>query len=165
MAEETTQNATPEVAKELVQHEFWVSGILNGQFVECDGPYYTTKDIPKDNYPYTTTQPNPNFTHQKYDYINHKWVDTSADALLHEVESMKTDMNDFKETATTLKQGFANQSKAQEAKDKETGKTMNLLSLIIKQVGTMSDKIDSISAKLNEKSASASTDTKEEGAN
>lgn len=150
---------------ELNETTFWISGIINGEYRECDGPYTTTKDMTDKGYPYVLKTPNPNFTHQKYDYINHKWVDTSADALLHEVESMKTDMNDFKETATTLKQGFANQSKAQEAKDKETGKTMNLLSLIIKQVGTMSDKIDSVSAKLNEKSASASTDTKEEGAN
>lgn len=32
----------------------------------------------------TTIKSDPNFTSPKYDYINHKWVDTSADALLHE---------------------------------------------------------------------------------
>lgn len=96
MAEETTQNATPEVAKELVQHEFWVSGMLNGQFVECDGPYYTTKDIPKDNYPYTTTQPDPNFTHQKYDYIAHEWVGTSSEALLHTLKDVQNAVTELK---------------------------------------------------------------------
>ena len=113
MAEETTQNATPEVAKELVQHEFWVSGMLNGQFVECDGPYYTTKDIPKDNYPYTTTQPDPNFTSQKYDYINHKWVDTSSEALLHTVE-------DVQKAVTELKSSNQSNDKLDEKLDKLT---------------------------------------------
>ena len=149
---ETTQPAQP-VAKELIQNEFWVSGMLNGTFYECDGPYYTTKDVPAENYPYTTIKPDPNFTSQKYDYINHKWVDTSADALLHEMESIRTDINSFQQTATTLQQGFASQSQAQEAKDEETEKTMNLLSMVVKQVGAISGKIDGISTKLNDTSA------------
>lgn len=149
---ETTQSAQP-VAKELIQNEFWVSGMLNGTFYECDGPYYTTKDVPAENYPYTTIKPDPNFTSQKYDYINHKWVDTSADALLHEMESIRTDINSFQQTATTLQQGFASQSQAQEAKDEEAEKTTNLLSMVVKQVGAISEKIDGVSTKLNENSA------------
>lgn len=160
MTEETTQTATDQpAAKELTQHEFWVSGMLNGTFYECDGPYYTTKDVPAENYPYTTIKPNPNFTSQKYDYISHKWVDTSADALLHEIESIKTNINGFQQTATTLQQGLASQSQAQGAKDKEAEKTMSLLSLVVKQVGTLSDKIDGMSTKLNENSATAQTAT------
>ena len=149
---ETTQPAQP-VAKELIQNEFWVSGMLNGTFYECDGPYYTTKDVPAENYPYTTIKPDPNFTSQKYDYINHKWVDTSADALLHEMESIRTAANGFQQTATTLQQGFVSQSQAQEAKDEEAEKNMNLLSMVVKQMGAISEKIDGISTKLNDTSA------------
>ena len=153
MTEETNQTTTDQpVAKELTQNEFWVSGMLNGTFYECDGPYYTTKDVPAENYPYTTIKPDPNFTSQKYDYINHKWVDTSADALRHEMESIRAAINGFRQTATTLQQGFASQSQAQEAKDKETEKTMSLLSMVVKQVGAISTKIDGISTKLNENS-------------
>lgn len=154
MTEETNQTTTDQsVAKELTQHEFWISGMLNGTFYECDGPYYTTKEIPAENYPFTTIKPDPNFTSQKYDYINHKWVDTSADALLHEMESIRTDINGLQQTATTLSQGFASQSQAREAKDKEAEKAMTLLSMVVKQVGAISGKIDGISTKLNEKSA------------
>lgn len=155
---QTNQTATDQpAAKELTQNEFWVSGMLNGTFYECDGPYYTTKDVPTENYPYTAIKPNPNFTSQKYDYANHKWVDTSADALLHEMESIKTNINDFQQTATTLQQGLASQSQAQKAKNEETEKTMSLLNMVIKQVGTISDKIDGMSTKLNENSATAQT--------
>ena len=149
---QSTQPAQP-VAKELIQNEFWVSGMLNGTFYECDGPYYTTKDVPTENYPYTTIKPDPDFTSQKYDYINHKWVDTSADALRHEMESIRTAIKGFQQTATTLQQGFASQSQAQEDKDEETEKTKNLLSMVVKQVGAISDKIDGTSTKLNENSA------------
>lgn len=155
---QTNQTATDQpAAKELTQNEFWVSGMLNGTFYECDGPYYTTKDVPAENYPYTTIKPNPNFTSQKYDYINHKWVDTSADALLHELESIKTNIKGFQQTATTLQQGLANQSQAQEAKDEETEKARSLLNMVVKQEGTISDKIDDLSTKLNENSATTQT--------
>ena len=166
MTEETNQTTTDQpVAKELTQHEFWVSGMLNGTFYECDGPYYTTKEIPTENYPFTTIKPDPNFTSQKYDYINHKWVDTSADALLHEMESIRTDIDGLQQTATTLSQGFASQSQAQEAKDKETEKAMTLLRMVVKQVGALSGKINGISTKLNEKSATAPAATATQTAN
>lgn len=156
----TSTTATDQpAAKELTQKEFWVSGMLNGTFYECDGPYYTTKDIPAENYPYTTIKPDPNFTSQKYDYLKHKWVDTSADALLHEMESIKTNIKGFQQTAATLQQGLASQSQAQEAKDKETGKAMSLLSMVIKQMGTVSDKIYGMSTKLNKNSSTAQTAT------
>lgn len=166
MTEETNQTTTDQsVAKELTQNEFWVSGMLNGTFYECDGPYYTTKEIPAENYPFTTIKPDPNFTSQKYDYINHKWVDTSADALLHEMESIRTDIDGLQQTATTLSQGFASQSQAREAKDKEAEKAMTLLSIVIKQVGAISGKIDGISTKLNEKSATTPAATATQTAN
>lgn len=166
MTEETNQTTTDQlVAKELTQNEFWVSGMLNGTFYECDGPYYTTKEIPAENYPFTTIKPDPNFTSQKYDYINHKWVDTSADALLHEMESIRTDIDGLQQTATTLSQGFASQSQAREAKDKEAEKAMTLLSMVIKQVGAISGKIDGISTKLNEKSATTPAATATQTAN
>lgn len=166
MTEETNQTTTDQsVAKELTQNEFWVSGMLNGTFYECDGPYYTTKEIPAENYPFTTIKPDPNFTSQKYDYITHKWVDTSADALLHEMESIRTDIDGLQQTATTLSQGFASQSQAREAKDKEAEKAMTLLSMVVKQVGAISDKIDGISTKLNEKSATTPAATATQTAN
>lgn len=114
----------------------------------------------------TTIKSDPNFTSQKYDYINHKWVDTSADALLHERESIRTDINGLQQTATTLSQGFTSQSQAQEAKDKEVEKAMTLFSMVVKQVGAISGKIDGISTKLNENSvatpAATATQTADE---
>lgn len=81
---------------ELNETTFWISGIINGEYRECDGPYTTTKDMTDKGYPYVLKTPNPNFTHQKYDYIAHKWVDTSSEALLHTVEDVQKAVTELK---------------------------------------------------------------------
>lgn len=81
---------------ELNETTFWISGIINGEYRECDGPYTTTKDMTDKGYPYVLKTPNPNFTHQKYDYIAHEWVDTSSEALLHTVEDVQNAVTQLK---------------------------------------------------------------------
>lgn len=81
---------------ELNETTFWISGIINGEYRECDGPYTTTKDMTDKGYPYVLKTPNPSFTHQKYDYIAHEWVDTSSEALLHTVEDVQNAVTELK---------------------------------------------------------------------
>lgn len=81
---------------ELNETTFWISGIINGEYRACDGPYTTTKDMTDKGYPYVLKTPNPNFTHQKYDYIAHEWVDTSSEALLHTVEDVQNAVAELK---------------------------------------------------------------------
>ena len=98
---------------ELSETTFWISGIINGEYRECDGPYTTTKDMTGKNYPYVLKAPNPNFTHQKYDYIAHEWVDTSSEALLHTVEYVQN-------AVTELKSSIQSNDKLDEKLDKLT---------------------------------------------
>ena len=98
---------------ELNETTFWISGIINGDYRECDGPYTTTKDMTGKGYPYVLKTPNPNFAHQKYDYIAHEWVDTSSEALLHTVE-------DVQKAVTELKSSNQSNDKLDEKLDKLT---------------------------------------------
>lgn len=84
---------------ELNETTFWISGIINGDYRECDGPYTTTKDMTGKGYPYVLKAPNPNFTHQKYDYTAHEWVDTSSEALLHTVEYVQKAVTELKSSS------------------------------------------------------------------
>lgn len=84
---------------ELTETTFWISGIINGEYRECDGPYTTTKNMTDKGYPYVLKTPNPNFTHQKYDYIAHEWVDTSSEALLHTVEYVQKAVTELKSSS------------------------------------------------------------------
>ena len=81
---------------ELNETTFWISGIINGDYRECDGPYTTTKDMTGKGYPYVLKTPNPNFAHQKYDYTAGEWVDTSSEALLHTVEAVQNAVTELK---------------------------------------------------------------------
>ena len=87
-------------------------------------------------YPYVLKTPNPNFTHQKYDYIAHEWVDTSSEALLHTVE-------DVQKTVTELKSNSQSNDKLNKKLDElttlvtmsnvQTGKLMQELQDLKKQ--------------------------------
>lgn len=113
---------------ELKETTFWISGIINGEYRECDGPYTTTRDMTDVGYPYVLKAPNPNFTHQKYDYTAHAWVDTSDDALLHTVEEVKT-------AVTELKQNDQTNSKSADVLDKKLDKLTTLVTMSNVQVG------------------------------
>lgn len=111
---------------ELNETTFWISGIINGEYRECDGPYTATKDMTDKGYPYVLKTPNPNFTHQKYDYIAHEWIDTSSEALLHTVE-------DVQKAVTELKSN----SQSNDELDKKLDKLTTLVTMSNVQTGKL----------------------------
>ena len=118
---------------ELSETTFWISGIINGEYRECDGPYTTTKDMTGKGYPYVLKTPNPNFAHQKYDYINHKWIDTSSEALLHTVE-------DVQKAVTELKSN----SQSNDKLDKKLDKLTTLVTMSNVQTGKLMQEVQDL---------------------
>ncbi|WP_410406231.1 hypothetical protein [Lactobacillus crispatus] len=135
---------------ELNENTFWISGIINGEYRECDGPYTTTKDMSDKGYPYVTKTPNPNFTHQKYDYTAHEWVDTSDDALLHTVE-------DVKEAVTELKSNSQSNTQSNDQLDKKLDKLTTLVIMSNVQVGEIRKELQAV--KTQNQSAAATQPT------
>lgn len=122
---------------ELNTTTFWISGIINGEYRECDGPYTTTKDMSDKGYPYVTKTPNPNFTHQRYDYTAHEWVDTSSEALLHTVE-------DVKEAVTELKSNSQSNTQSNDQLDKKLDKLTTLVIMSNVQVGEIRKELQAV---------------------
>ena len=118
---------------ELNENTFWISGIINGEYRECDGPYTTTKDMTDKGYPYVTKTPNPNFTHQRYDYTAHEWVDTSSEALLHTVE-------DVQKAVTELKSN----SQSNDELDKKLDKLTTLVTMSNVQTGKLMQEVQDL---------------------
>lgn len=118
---------------ELNETTFWISGIINGEYRECDGPYTTTKNMTDKGYPYVLKTPNPNFTHQKYDYIAHEWVDTSSEALLHTVE-------DVQNAVTELKSN----SQSNDELDKKLDKLTTLVTMSNVQTGKLMQEVQDL---------------------
>lgn len=133
---------------ELNENTFWISGIINGEYRECDGPYTTTKDMSNKGYPYVTKAPNPNFTHQKYDYMNQKWVDTSDEALLHAVE-------DVQQAVTELKSN----GQSNDELDQKLDKLVTLVTMSNVQVGKVIKKLETSQAQNQSVTATQSAAT------
>ena len=118
---------------ELNETTFWISGIINGDYRECDGPYTTTKDMTGKGYPYVLKTPNPNFAHQKYDYTAGEWVDTSSEALLHIVE-------DVQKAVTELKSN----SQSNDELDKKLDKLTTLVTMSNVQTGKLMQEVQDL---------------------
>lgn len=135
---------------ELNESTFWISGIINGEYRECDGPYTTTKDMSDKGYPYVTKTPNPNFTHQRYDYTAHEWVDTSSEALLHTVE-------DVQKAVTELKSNSQSNTQSNDQLDKKLDKLTTLVIMSNVQVGEIRKELQAV--KTQNQSAAATQPT------
>lgn len=122
---------------ELNETTFWISGIINGEYRECDGPYTTTKDMSDKGYPYVTKTPNSNFTHQKYDYTAHEWVDTSSEALLHTVE-------DIQNTVTELKSNSQSNTQSTDGLYKKLDKLTTLVTMSNVQTGKLMQEVQEV---------------------
>ena len=122
---------------ELSETTFWISGIINGEYRECDGPYTTTKDMTGKGYPYVLKTPNPNFAHQKYDYVAHEWVDTSSEALLHTVE-------DVQNAVTELKSNSQSNTQSNNELDKKLDKLTTLVTVSNVQAGKLMQEVQDL---------------------
>ena len=147
---------------ELSETTFWISGIINGDYRECDGPYTTTKDMTDKGYPYVLKTPNPNFTHQKYDYIAHEWVDTSSEALLHTVE-------DVQNAVTELKSNNQSNTQSSNELDEKLDKLTTLVTRSNAQTGKLMQEVQDLKKQAQPVAqpteAAQTTTTADEGGN
>lgn len=138
---QVTQPAEPakdDKPKEVKPVIFWISGMINGQQVDCDGPYSTMQDDPKLHiYPYTTVAPNPQFTYQKFDYMAQKWVDISAPTVEQTVGDLKQDVNSLKQTVATVQTNSQTNSQEFTASLKEVKQGQDQLGKSITQLTAM----------------------------
>lgn len=126
---------------ELNENTFWISGIINGEYRECDGPYTTTKDMSNKGYPYVTKTPNPNFTHQRYDYTAHEWVDTSSEALLHTVEDVQKAVTELKSNSQSNTQS---NTQSNDELDKKLDKLTTLVTMSNVQTGKLMQEVQDL---------------------
>ena len=147
---------------ELNETTFWISGIINGEYRECDGPYTTTKDMTGKNYPYVLKAPNPNFVHQKYDYVAHEWVDTSSEALLHTVEAVQ-------KAVTELKSSSQSNTQSSNELDEKLDKLTTLVTMSNVQTGKLMQEVQDLKKQaqpvVQPTEAAQTTTTADEGGN
>lgn len=169
MTEETT-NATenqttnteqkPKTLNDVLPGEgtnlVYVSGMLQGQQVDCEGPIEYTRKLTHPQWPFVPALPQYDPSKcktPKFDWSKGEWVDESEEArvkqlndLTEKVASITTDVGKIQEI-----QQVAAQEK--EASDKKDDQVFKLISAMNVQLGVINTKLNQVTSKDNGASA------------
>lgn len=134
----------------------YVSGMLQGQQVNCEGPIEYTRKLDHPQWPFIPALPQfdpSKCKTPKFDWGKGEWVDESEEArvkqlndLTEKVASITTDVGKIQET-----QQVAAQEK--EASDKKDDQVFKLISAMNVQLGIINTKLSQVTSKDNGASA------------
>lgn len=134
----------------------YVSGMLQGQQVDCEGPIEYTRKLTHPQWPFIPALPQYDPSKcktPKFDWGKGEWVDESEEAkvkqlndLTEKVASITTDVGKIQET-----QQVAAQEK--EASDKKDDQVFKLISAMNMQLGIINTKLSQVTSKDNGASA------------
>lgn len=134
----------------------YVSGMLQGVQVNCEGPIEYTRKLTHPQWPFVPALPQydpSNCKTPKFDWGKGKWVDASEEArvkqlndLTEKVASITTDVGKIQET-----QQVAAQEK--EASDKKDDQVFKLISAMNVQLGVINTKLNQVTSKNDNTSA------------
>ena len=134
----------------------YVSGMLQGQQVNCEGPIEYTRKLDHPQWPFIPALPQydpSKYKTPKFDWGKGEWVDESEEArvkqlndLTEKVASITTDVDKIQET-----QQVAAQEK--EASDKKDDQVFKLISAMNVQLGIINTKLNQVTSKDNGASA------------
>lgn len=138
----------------------YVSGMLQGQQVNCEGPIEYTRKLTHPQWPFVPALPQydpSNCKTPKFDWGKGEWKDESEEArvkqlndLTEKVASITTDVGKIKET-----QEAAAQEK--EASDKKDDQVFKLISAMNVQLGVINTKLSQVASKNDDTSAKPAT--------
>lgn len=128
----------------------YVSGMLQGQQVDCEGPIEYTRKLTHPQWPFVPALPQYDPSKcktPKFDWGKGEWVDESEEArvkqlndLTEKVASITTDMGKIQET-----QQVAAQEK--EASDKKDDQVFKLISAMNVKLGVINTKLNQVTSK------------------
>lgn len=128
----------------------YVSGMLQGQQVNCEGPIEYTRKLTHPQWPFVPALPQydpSNCKAPKFDWGKGEWVDESEEArvkqlndLTEKVASITSDVGKIQET-----QEAAAQEK--EASDKKDDQVFKLISAMNVQLGVINTKLNQVTSK------------------
>lgn len=102
MIEETANEnvtATTEPAKEITMKTYyWSNDNVPFRVIR------TTDDIKEDQYPIAVTAPDPSIKAPKYDWIEHKWIETSEESLGQRLTSVVEKLEDAQKSIDVLQE-------------------------------------------------------------
>lgn len=158
--DQTTNTEKPKTLGDILTGEgtnlVYVSGMLQGQQVDCEGPIEYTRKLTHPQWPFVPALPQYDPSKcktPKFDWGKGEWVDESEEArvkqlndLTKKVASITTDVGKIQET-----QQVAAQEK--EASDKKDDQVFKLISAMNVQLGVINTKLNQVTSKNDNTSA------------
>ena len=152
--DQTTNTEKPKTLGDILTGEgtnlVYVSGMLQGQQVDCEGPIEYTRKLTHPQWPFVPALPQYDPSKcktPKFDWGKGEWVDESEEArvkqlndLTEKVASITTDVGKIQET-----QQVAAQEK--EASDKKDDQVFKLISAMNVQLGIINTKLSQVTSK------------------
>lgn len=126
MAQQPTTETEP--AKEITMRTYyWSNDNVPFRVIR------TTDEITEDQYPIAVTAPDPNIKAPKYDWIEHKWIETSEESLGQRLTSVVEKLEDAQKSIDVLQEGH--QKTLQNAESTDTA--MDQLQATVQQTSKM----------------------------
>lgn len=188
MAEETTQNATLEVAKNTTQTDTYIpewqrkadklkqaiaEGLGKQVVYDCPQnggcePRLSTIEIKTDDYPTVIEEPT-GFINPSYNWFGEKrgYFEYAPAAQGQKIEELTDDLRKVAQDQKQIKQEQENADKEKQATDKKNDQALKLMTMISTQMGILNAKVDKLSKPedTNANKTNPETHPQEEGAN
>lgn len=101
----------------------------------------TTDEITEDQYPIAVTAPDPNIKAPKYDWIEHKWIETSEESLGQRLTEAVETIKNIQNSVTTLQEAEQNNVKNTEQGNTAMEQMQKTIQMSNRMMGTLSSTV------------------------
>ena len=131
-----TQSTTTEPAKEITMKTYyWSNDNVPFRVIR------TTDEITEDQYPIAVTAPDPNIKAPKYDWIEHKWIETSEESLGQRLTEAVETIKNIQNSVTTLQEAEQNNVKNTEQGNTAMEQMQKTIQMSNRMMGTLSSTV------------------------
>lgn len=158
MTEETANEnvtATTEPAKEITMKTYyWSNDNVPFRVIR------TTDDIKEDQYPIAITAPDPSIKAPKYDWVEHKWIETSEESLGQRLTSVVEELEDAQKSINVLQEAHQDTLKNNETTDTAMEQLKQTVQMSNRMMATLSATVSALTkAYQGLKSSDTTTET------
>ena len=134
-AVDNTETANTE-SKEIAMHTYyWSNDNVPFRVIR------TTDEITEDQYPIAVTAPDPNIKAPKYDWIEHKWIETSEESLGQRLTSVVEKLEDAQKSIDVLQEDHQKTLQNAESTDTAMDQLQKTVQMSNRMMGTLSSTV------------------------
>ncbi len=142
MAQQPTTETEP--AKEITMKTYyWSNDNVPFRVIR------TTDEITEDQYPIAVTAPDPNIKAPKYDWIEHKWIETSEESLGQRLTSVVEKLEDAQKSINVLQEAHQDTLKNNESTDTAMEQLQKTVQMSNRMMATLSATVSALTKAYN----------------